>query len=191
VKILCINGSPHEAGNTATMMQVFSDKATDLGATVTNAHLNTMNYRGCQGCMACKDTSQICVLNDDLTNILAEVTDADVLVMGSPVYFGDITSQLKAFIDRTFSFLNPGFLSSDNPSRLEPGKTLVMILPQGAPDENSFGGIFKKYAGIFKFFGYADTYPLRGCGLGNPEDAGLNPELLEKIKSIAHEIVGS
>jgi len=191
MKVFCINGSPHEKGNTATMMRVFSETSDELGATVKTRHLNRLNYKGCQGCMACKGKSDICILKDDLTDTLAEAADADVLVLGSPVYFGDVTSQLKGFIDRTFSYLNPGFMTGNNPSRLKPGKTLVMILPQGAPDEESFNDIFKKYSGFFKYFGYTHEYSLRGCGLGDPEDADKNTKILEKVRKTAREIVVS
>ncbi|MCD4655885.1 flavodoxin family protein [bacterium] len=188
MKIVCINGSPHKTGNTATMIKTFADTTTNLCADVSTIHLNTLNYKGCQGCMMCKGKLAFCVLKDDLTEVLAKTKEAVVLVMGSPIYFGEVTSQLKGFIDRTFSFLNPGFTDSKTPSRLKPGKTLVMMLPQGAPDEKSFGDVFSRYAGFFRWFGYEKQYEIRGCGMGDPEDAGKNTDLLNQVKDIARKI---
>jgi len=171
------------------MIRVFSETAAERGADVETIHLNELTYRGCQSCMRCKGETDHCTVQDDLTGVLAAVREADVLVMGSPIFFGEVSSQLKGFIDRTFSFLNPGFASGAMPSRLDPGKTLVMMLPQGAPDETSFNDVYPRYAGFYKWFGYEHRYELRGCGLGDPGDASGNEALLEKVRNVAREIV--
>lgn len=189
MKIVCLNGSPLKQGNTATMIRTFSETAAERGASVETVHLNELTYRGCQSCMDCKGKTDHCTVEDDLTAVLDAVREADVLVLGSPIFFGEVSSQLKGFIDRSFSFLNPGFASGNMPSRLKPGKTLVMILPQGAPDETSFNDVYPRYAGFYKWFGYAQRYELRGCGLGNPDEASENDDLLERIRNVAREIV--
>ena len=68
-----------------------------------------MNFKGCQGCGACKAEKEKCVVQDDLTQVLEAVRETDVLVLASPVYFADVTAQMKAFVDRTYSFLKPDF----------------------------------------------------------------------------------
>ena len=99
--------------------------------------LNELNYRGCQACMACKTKLDRCVLKDDLEPVLDAVRQTDVLVLASPVYFGEVTSQTKGFIDRTFSFLTPEFKTNpQNMSRLVGGKSLVFIQVQTAEDES-------------------------------------------------------
>jgi len=190
MKMICLNGSPLKDGNTATMIRVFSETAAELGADVETIHLNELTYRGCQSCMRCKGETEYCTVEDDLTNVLESVRESDVLVMGSPIYFGEVSSQLKGFIDRTFSFLNPGFTAGNNPSRLAPGKSLVVILPQGAPDASSFNDVYPRYAGFFKYFGYEHRYELRGCGLGDPDDASKHTDLLENVRNVDREIAG-
>ena len=91
-------------------------------------HLEDLRYKGCIGCYACKRDYQRCVLNDGLTAVLAAVELCDVLLIASPLYFGDLPGQLKLYLDRTFSFLVPGFSNKENPSRLAPGKKVIMVL---------------------------------------------------------------
>ncbi|MBN1880520.1 flavodoxin family protein [bacterium] len=187
MKIVCLNGSPQKNGNTAYLLDTFETTALELGATVDHVHLNSLTYKGCQACMKCKGETDACAVRDDLAPVLEVVFNADVLVLGSPIYFGEVTSQMKAFIDRTYSFLKPEFAGS----RLIRGKTLVMVLPQGAPDAANFGDVYPRYAGFFKWFGYEKRYEIRGLGLNEPGDAAQRTELLETVRDIAREIVNS
>ena len=191
MKIVCLNGSPRKKGSTAKMLDIFCDAARDAGAETSIIPLNTLSYKGCQGCMICKGKLDYCVLKDDLTHVLKAVADADVLVLGTPVYFGEVTGQMKSFIDRTFSFLAPGFTQAEKPSRLKPGKKLVMILPQGAPDKEVFKDIFPRYSGFYRWFGYNDAYELRGLGIGEPDMIDKNPELIQSIKDCAKTVTGN
>ena len=59
--------------------------------------------------MACKTKLDRCILEDDLTRVLDAVREADVLLLASPVYYGDLSSQMKSFIDRTYSYFVPDF----------------------------------------------------------------------------------
>src|SRR5208337_1623588 len=145
MKILCLLGSPREKGNSATIANRFCKTAEGLGAEVKSFTLNNLQYRGCQGCMACKTKLDRCALNDDLTEVLDAVRETDVLVLASPVYFWDISSQLKTFIDRTFSYLVPDLMTNPRRTRLEPGKKLVFILSQNNPDRSSFADIYPKF----------------------------------------------
>ena len=112
MKVVCLLGSPREKGNSATIANRFCKTAERLGAEVITAVLNKLDFRGCQGCMACKTKLDRCVLEDDLTDVLEAIRETDVLVLASPVYFWDVSSQLKAFIDRTFSYLVPDFITN-------------------------------------------------------------------------------
>ena len=87
--------------------------------------------------MACKTKRDTCILEDDLAPVLNAVKEADLLVLASPVYFGDLSGQMKCFFDRTYSYINPDFSS-----RVPPGKKAVMVLVQANPDEAQFADIF-------------------------------------------------
>ena len=105
MKIVAVLGSPRPQGNRASLARQFLAAARELGAEVQEYPLNQLDFQGCQGCRTCKTKSEACVLEDDLAEVLAAIKGADLLVLASPVYFGDIIGQMKCFFDRTYSFL--------------------------------------------------------------------------------------
>ena len=106
IKIVCLLGSPRPKGNSSTLAKRLCERAKELGAKIQMIHLNKLTYRGCQACMACKTKLDKCILKDDLEKVLESVHGADVLVMASPIYYGEVASQLKTFIDRTLSLIH-------------------------------------------------------------------------------------
>ena len=98
MKIVSLLGSPRPRGNSTFIANRFCDIARNRNAEVESFALNKMKYRGCQACMTCKTKLDRCVLKDDLTEVLDAVREADVLVLATPVYYGEVSSQLKAFI---------------------------------------------------------------------------------------------
>ena len=166
MNVVSLLGSPRSKGNSATIAGRILETAAQRGAKTRSFELNRLSYRGCQACYACKKESDQCVLNDDLAEVLAAVRDADVVVLASPVYYGDITAQLKGFFDRTFSYLQPDYLVNPKPSRLAPGKKLVLVLTQGSPDETLFTDIFPRNKMFLQWMGFAEVQLIRACGIG-------------------------
>ena len=188
MKIVCLQGSPRENGNSATIARRFCATADRLGAQLKTYVLNDLEYTGCQGCMLCKTKLDRCALKDDLTEVLDAVHATDVLVLASPVYFWDISSQLKTFIDRTFSFLVPDFITNPNKSRLSPGKKLVFILAQNNPDRNSFPDIFRKIDYFFKAYGFSDSHLIRAFGVNEPGEVSTDEEVMKLADTTAEKI---
>ncbi|MHC1724999.1 MAG: flavodoxin family protein [Syntrophobacteraceae bacterium] len=189
MKIVCLLGSPRDQGNSSTLAKHFCSTAEKLGAEIRIFGLNKLEYKGCQACMACKTNLDKCVLQDDLTEVLEEVASTDVLVMASPVYFWDISSQLKAFMDRTYSYLVPDFIMNPVKSRLAPGKKLVFILAQGQPDESLFTNIFPKFDHFFKMFGFSETHLIRACGVRLPGEVATRPGVMRLAEETAETLV--
>lgn len=188
-KVVCVLGSPRLQGNSSAIAKRFCQEAEALGASVETFPLNKLSYRGCQGCMACKTKLDHCVLEDDLAKVLDAVREADVLVVASPVYYGDVSSQLKAFIDRTFSYLTPNFTTDPNPSRLRPGKKLVFIQAQAQPDERLFADIFPRYEGFFKWYGFDGTHLIRCAGVQGKGEAEQRPDVMAKAVAVARAVL--
>lgn len=188
MKIVTLLGSPRTQGNSATIAGRFTEAAGKLGADTETYELNRLDYRGCQGCYACKKGLDQCGLRDDLTGVLAAVREADVVVLASPVYYGDVTAQLKGFIDRSFSYLKPDYLTNPQPSRLSP-KKLVMVLAQGHPDEAFFADIFPRYEAFLKWMGFTDARLIRVCGIGPGRDDAVPDEVLRQAEEAARELV--
>ena len=182
-KIVCLLGSPRPDGNSAAIAGRFLDAAGKRGASIRTFALNELTYRGCQGCYVCKHRLDRCVLQDGLTEVLDAVHDADLLLLASPVYYGDISSQLKAFIDRSFSYLVPDYMTNPHPCRLAPGKKLVFVLTQGHPDESKFADIFPRYDAFLSWYGFDGHHLIRSCGLSRQTDT----EALEVAMQMAEE----
>ncbi len=191
MNIVCLLGSPRPSGNSATLAKRFLDTAAGLGGRVRTFHLNQLAYRGCQACYACKQKLDRCILEDDLTEVLAAVVEAEVLVTATPVYFGEVSSQLKGFIDRTFSYLKPDYLTNPNPCRLGPGKQWVFIASQGHNDPDVFADVYPRYAYFFKWFGFGATHAIRACGVRQAGEVAERPEAMARAEEVARLVMGN
>jgi multimeric flavodoxin WrbA len=190
MNIVALMGSPRPNGTSATLARKFLAKAEERGFTPIVHELNSLTYRGCQGCYACKTSRAGCVLQDDLTRVLADVAKADLMVLATPVYFGDLTAQLKGFIDRTFSYFAPDYRTSATPSRLAPGKKLVFIQTQNNPDETSFADIYPKYAAFLMRNSFGEAHLIRARGVSTSDDILQHEEYLQQVGQVAEAVFG-
>lgn len=102
MKVLLVNGSPHETGNTYQTLQIIGDCLRRHGIEGEIFQLGNGPVRGCIGCDGCR-TSQRCVFEDDCCNALIDaISKADGVVIGSPVYFAGANGALCAVLDRVF-----------------------------------------------------------------------------------------
>ena len=142
-KIMIIDGGPRKNFNTASMLQKFAEGALSVGNAieVKTVRLYDLDYKGCMSCMACKikgKASNVCKFKDTLTPILEEIAQADGLVLGSAIYFGQITGQMQAFLER----LAFPWLSYNDYSMMAPKKMPVVLMEtmNGLPDNNNSQG---------------------------------------------------
>lgn len=120
MQIYAINGSPRKQWNTAQALQNVLDGASESADNVLTEMINlySLNYKGCVSCFECKrlggSSYGKCAVNDELQPILRNLAGADIIVFGSPMYFGDITGQMRCFLERLlFQYLQytPGYPS--------------------------------------------------------------------------------
>jgi multimeric flavodoxin WrbA len=190
MNIVCLYGSPRVRGNSAAIAKKFCETAVQKGAIVQSWMLNKLNFRGCQACYGCKGKSDKCIVEDDLAEVLEAVRNSDILVLASPVYYGDVSAQLKAFIDRNFSFLVTDFVKARKPHRLEGDKTLLMILTQGSPDQEAFKDIFPKYSTFYKRMGFEKSELIHACGVMEPSDLKSRQDIFKQAEDLAEKLVG-
>lgn len=111
-KIIAINGSPRKNANTAMLLQSALEGAAVAGADTQLVHLVDLKYSGCMSCFACKlkGTKFIgsCAIRDDLTPVLETAMQSSAIILGSPIYLGDVTALMRAFIER-FGFMNTSY----------------------------------------------------------------------------------
>ncbi len=103
MKILGIVGSKRKNGNTATLVQAALKSAEINGIETHIEYLGDYNINGCTGCEGCKDTYK-CVVDDDMQKLYPLILEADAIILGSPTYFYNITSIVKAFLERLYCY---------------------------------------------------------------------------------------
>jgi len=129
MKLLAINGSPRKAMNTAALLEKAAAGARTAGAEAELIHLRDYEYGGCIGCMYCKliggSSYGRCVRKDGLTEVLDKAHQADVLILGSPIYFMTESAYMRAFQER---FCFQYYLYSKVKPPLSPPKKAVALL---------------------------------------------------------------
>ena len=140
---MIIDGGPRKTFNTASMLQKFAEGAKSVSSEieVKTVRLYGLDYKGCMSCMACKikgKASNVCKFKDALTPILEEIAQADGLVLGSPIYFGQITGQMQAFLERlAFPWLSYNDYSMTAPKKMP---VVLMETMNGLPEKNNSQG---------------------------------------------------
>lgn len=104
MKILGIVGSMRKSGNTSNLVQATLRGCEKEGASTEVIYFSDYSLNNCRGCERCKDTYQ-CQVKDDMNDIYSLLLEADGIVLGSPTYYYNVSSLVKAFIDKTYSFL--------------------------------------------------------------------------------------
>ena len=135
MKTIILNGSPRKNWNTAMMLKEAQRGAASVGAETEYIDLYDLSFTGCRSCMACKRKGGQrckCFWKDDLSPVIDRIFAADALIVGSPIYLGDITSQVHALIER----LHFCALSYDDYSNYFTGRVDVgIILTMNAPEQ--------------------------------------------------------
>ena len=170
MKMLAINGSPRKNGNTAILLQRALDGAAAAGAETEMIHLYDLNFKGCTSCFACKHISGThfgrCAMQDDLSPVLLEAMSSQAILFGSPIYFGDVTGEMRSFLERLF-FMNLTY--NNPPSYFEGSIHCAGIFTMNAPEEamvrSGYEAIFSRFEttkrllhGTWEYLAVTDTY---------------------------------
>lgn len=128
--VLAINGSPRKDGNTSILIRRILNELEKEGITTETVQLGGKKIHGCTACMKCfENRDRKCVIDDDPINaVIGKMCEADGILLGSPVYFLDVTAEMKALIDRA------GFVSFANGLlfRNKIGNVTVVVRRAGA-----------------------------------------------------------
>ncbi len=104
MKTIIINASPRKNWNTAKILQAAQKGAESAGSDTEYIDLYDINCTGCRSCLACKrtglDNPCKCYWKDELSPIIERIFKAENLIIGSPIYFGETTSQFHALMER-------------------------------------------------------------------------------------------
>lgn len=193
MKIVAVNGSPRPNHNTAELLESAIEGARSKGAQVERVDLYKVDFKGCRGCFACKckggKSLHKCAIRDGLTPLLEAIADADALIVGSPIYFSDITGEARSFLERLlFQYLPYDTGVEDGtyfPRELKVGMLYTMGFPADpiderlAPMERFLGLVFRtqpkslKSQGCYPFLDAWEKYeasPIMADMLANREE---------------------
>ena len=98
--ILIISTSLREGGNSETLAKSFADGAKAKGNNVEILSLRNKTINFCRGCLICQNT-QKCVINDDANEISNKMLNADIIVFATPIYYYEMSGQMKTLLDRS------------------------------------------------------------------------------------------
>ncbi len=169
-RIIIIDGGPRKNFNTASILQKFAEGASSVSDTieVKTVRLYGLDYKGCMSCMACKikgKASNVCKFKDALTPVLEDIAQADGLVLGSPIYFGDVTGQMRTFLERlAFPWLSYNDYSMTAPKQMP---VVLVETMNGTPERNNSQGYgsmeycIKAALGDFKRLIAYNTYQVK------------------------------
>ena len=122
MKAICIIGSPKENGSTALLVDTIIEGMKSQNIDVSRFVLDKMNIHFCTGCVKC-EVDRVCVQKDDMTVLIDEILSSDIILLASPSYWGDVTGQMKVFIDRSLPLCN----AKTGVTPVPPGKVGISV----------------------------------------------------------------
>jgi multimeric flavodoxin WrbA len=130
MKVVAFNGSPRKDGNTTILINHVFRELEKEGVETELVQLSGKKIHGCIACYKCfENKDQRCAVKDDIANeCIEKMIKAEGIILGSPVYFTDVTAEMKALIDRA------GFVSMANGGmyKNKVGATVVAVRRSGA-----------------------------------------------------------
>lgn len=183
MKILGLEGSNRENGNTEKLVKAILESAKENGAETKFYKLVKMNISLCLACLNCKETGT-CVTDDAMQFLLDEIQASNVIILGSPVYMWQVSGQTKLFMDRLVPLIKPDFTT-----RLKGKKRLFLVFTQGNPDKNIFKPYFEYLENLFSFLHYDVQETIVATGTRDKNDILQQADLLEKARKIGKNLV--
>ena len=180
--ILILKGSPRKNGNSAVLAdQVFAG-AKKSGAEVESVYLSGLNINPCDACDVCQGGNGGCIVEDDMQSLYPKLTQADVIVIASPIYFFTISAQTKLCIDRWYA------LETKDGNALR-GKQLAIVLVYGDTDLYTSGGInaIHTFESMARYIGLEIAGMVYGTA-SQIGDAEKQPDLMAKAFSLGEAL---
>jgi len=184
MKIIGFSGSPRKEGNTAWVVNKILEGAKEQSAETEFWNFSNYDINPCKGCLGCVQSGR-CIVNDDMQKIYAALKQADALVLGSPVYMGQMSAQAKIFTDRLFAHITPRFSPRFNEENV--GKKLILMFTQGNPNPDMFKAYFDYTKNMFQLleFDVKDVVVITGT---RSELASERKELYSTMKEVGSSL---
>lgn len=178
--ILVLTGSPRKGGNSDQLADAFIAGAQQAGHTVVKYTTADKKIRGCIACQTCFSKGVACSVSDDFNELAPLVEKADMIVFATPLYWFSFPTQLKAAIDKFFSFLIG--------QRALKIKECALLVCGGDNNESSFEGIVASYKLIAGHQGWKNSGTILVPGVLDKDDI-LKTDGLKRAEALGKNIV--
>jgi multimeric flavodoxin WrbA len=154
-KILAFNGSARKTGNTHFLLKLFLEGVENNGAAAEEVAVHEINLDYCTGCLRCNLIKRCSIRGDEWNDLSTKITESDVLVFASPIYFHHFTAQLKKIIDRFRSFVHAQITETGlkHTPHYEWNKDIVLLLSLGSSSDKDAQPVIKLMKGMVKILG--------------------------------------
>ena len=183
MKVIGFSGSPRKDANTDRLVAHVLAGAQKAGAGTAFFRIADLNIKGCISCYYCK-SHDTCSIKDDMQGLYKEIHAANAVVIGSPVYMGQMTGQTKTFVDRLLPMLNADFTT-----RLQKRPGLVLAFTQGQPDTSMFLPYMENTKQMFGFLGFTAKEIIVAGGTREQADVDKQTELTAKARSLGASLL--
>jgi multimeric flavodoxin WrbA/putative sterol carrier protein len=163
-KVLAIQGSPRpKASNTGILLNEFLRGAQSQGVETETVYLRDKKIHSCMGCYTCwTKTPGVCAFKDDMPELLEKVRGCDILVYATPLYNWNMSSLLKAFVERLLPLADPHLVKKGktyaHPPRYPMNQKMVLLSTCGFPEISHFDGLRQ----VFRQMEHSGQGPLVG-----------------------------
>jgi len=187
MKIISFIASPRKKGNTAWAVSKILEGAQEHDAKIQTFYSGDLDIKPCKGCLNCVE-NDFCIINDDMQKLYNAIEQADALILGTPIYMGQMSAQAKIFTDRLFAQITPRF--SPRFKEANAGKKLVLVFTQGNPDPSMFKEYFDYTKKMFQLLEFdVKAMPIIAGTRNGP--AHERKELCSIMKDIGSSLANS
>lgn len=177
-KVLIISTSLRAGSNSELLAKECERGAVAGGNEVEFVSLKGKDLKFCIGCFSCQKTGK-CIYQDDVKEILEKVRNADVLIFSTPIYYYEMSGQMKVLLDR----LNPLYNSEYN------FREVYMIACAADTEKNTFNKAYQGLQGWVDCFEKAELKGLLSTGgAENPKDVLLLDRVMKKAFDLGHDL---
>ena len=168
--IVILNGSPRRNGNTSALVRAFTEGAESAGHAVTEFFLDSMEIHGCNGCFGGHSSRECpCVQADDMNRIYPAVKNCDVIVLATPLYYWNMSGQLRTAVDRLFAL-------EEGDGNLLRGHDRACALLMAA-EGHDFEDVLSYFDHLMKHLSWTNLGHVLAGGNGDAGDINGKPEI--------------
>lgn len=181
--VLIITGSPRKGGNSDTLAAAFMEGAREAGNTAEIFSAAANPVLPCRACDACWNKGEACAFDDGFRILAPMLQKADVIVFATPLYWFSFSSQIKAAIDKMYSFM-----SNRCDKKLHIEKAYMIVSAEAENEQEEFDGIVASFKLICDYMQWTQSDVLIADGLGAKDAIKAKQYFLEQAKHLGKNV---